>query len=174
MADAERKAAEAEKALRELIPVERQFLGSDDDLTQTSIASLASVYLDRGAWKDAEPLRVESVATNRRVRGPEHATTIRSPDRLAQVYGQQGRYKEAEAIRREVLTSVLRQRGPDHPGPAAALIVGGYERLKDVTASIPAYNRDTLTQAVQRVVDFYTAWNEPGQAAEWRAKIALQ
>jgi hypothetical protein len=39
-------------------------------------------------------------------------------------------------------------------------------------ASIPAYNRDTLTDAGRRVVDLYTAWGKPAQAAEWRKKLS--
>ena len=309
----------AEKALLELIPLEREVLGNDDDLTQRSIASLASIYLARGAWKEAEPLLTEALATNRRVRGPEHQTTIRTMDRLAQVFGQQGRYTEAEAIRRDVLAIRLRQVGPDHPGVSTArsslaqnlinqqepaklaeaerlltenlaisrrvngerhratsvarvslanlydtqkryadaevllrdaigalrevpgpqhpttlgalellgyinlqerkyaeaepvlrealagrekvtpaswrrydtqsmlggvlagqrrydeaerLILAGYEGMQKQASSIPAYNRETLTEAGQRVVDLYTASGKPAQAAEWRKKLA--
>jgi hypothetical protein len=37
---------------------------------------------------------------------------------------------------------------------------------------MPAYNRDSLTDAGRRVVDLYTAWGRPAEAAEWRRKIA--
>jgi tetratricopeptide (TPR) repeat protein len=110
----------AEKGFLEVIPLEREVLGNDDDLTQRSITALGSLYLARGAWKEAEPLLTESLAINRRVRGPEHPMTIQTMDRLAQVFGQQGRYKEAEVIRREVLAVRLRQAGPEHPGVSAA------------------------------------------------------
>ena len=108
------------KGLVEGIPLARSLFGSDDDLTQRSITNLGSLYLARGAWKEAEPLLTESLAVNRRVRGPEHQMTIRTMDRLAQVFGQQGRYKEAEVIRREVLAVRLRQVGPEHPGVSVA------------------------------------------------------
>jgi serine/threonine protein kinase/tetratricopeptide (TPR) repeat protein len=309
----------AEKGLLEVIPLEREVLGNDDDLTQRSIASLASLYLTRGAWREAEPLLTESLATNRRVRGPEHPTTIRTMDRLAQVFGQQGRYAEAEAIRREVLAIRQRQVGPEHPGVSSArgslaqnlinqkdpaklaeaerlltenldisrrvngerhratstarlslgnlydaqkryadaevlvrdavsamrevpgaqhpstlgalellgyvylqerkyadaervlrealagrekatpaswsrfdtqsmlggalagqrrydeaerLILDGYDGMQKQASSIPAYNRDSLTDAGQRIVDLYTASGKPAQAAEWRNRLA--
>jgi Tfp pilus assembly protein PilF len=295
-------------------------MGSDDRVTLTSMNNLATIYLDRGAWKEAESLLTEALATNRRVRGAEHPLTLSNMDRLAQVFGQQGRYREAEAIRREVFAIRLRTLGPEHagtssargnlaqnlvnqgdpaklpeaerlftenlgisrrvngernrltnsirvslgdlyeeqrryadaeamlrdavsgmresPGPqhpstlnafeslglvclkqrkftdaehvlrdalagrekampkswhrfeaesllgaslagqrrfaeAERLIVSGYEGMRQQVASIPAYNRESLTAAGQRVVDLYAGWGKPAQAAEWRKNLLL-
>lgn len=55
---------------------------------------------------------------------------------------------------------------------AERLILDGYEGMQKQASSIPAYNRDSLTEAGQRIVDLYTAWGKPAQAAEWRTKLA--
>ena len=44
--------------------------------------------------------------------------------------------------------------------------------MRQQAGSIPAYFREELTKAGQRVIDLYTAWGKSAQATEWRKKMA--
>jgi hypothetical protein len=43
--------------------------------------------------------------------------------------------------------------------------------MQQRASTIPAYNRESLTDAGQRIVDLYAAWGKPAKAAEWRKKL---
>ena len=98
----------------------REVLGPDHEVTLSSLNNLASLYLARGGWKEAEPLLSEALAGNRRVRGAEHPSTLGTMDNLASVLGQQGRLAEAETIRREVLAVRTRTQGREHQATLVA------------------------------------------------------
>ena len=38
-------------------------------------------------------------------------------------------------------------------------------------AKIPPQGKVRVTEAIQRLIDLYTAWDKPDQAAEWRKKL---
>jgi serine/threonine protein kinase len=53
---------------------------------------------------------------------------------------------------------------------AEPLLLAGYEGLKGREAKIPAnFRTPRLTAALHRLIDLYTAWDKPDQAAQWRA-----
>ena len=60
---------------------------------------------------------------------------------------------------------------------AEPLLRTGYEGLKERAAKTPGADtpgspiKVRLTEAVQRLIDLYTAWDKPDQAAEWRKKL---
>ena len=43
--------------------------------------------------------------------------------------------------------------------------------MKEREARIPPQGKARLTEAIQRLIDLYTAWDKPDQAAEWRKKL---
>jgi hypothetical protein len=51
--------------------------------TLTSIANLASMYVNQGRWKEVEDLEVQVVEMRKRVLGPEHPDTLTSMNCLA-------------------------------------------------------------------------------------------
>ncbi len=54
---------------------------------------------------------------------------------------------------------------------AEPLLIAGYEGIASRASSIPAPNRGVLEQAGRRIVEFYTLWGKPEQAAGWQEKI---
>jgi len=54
-----------------------------------------------------------------------------------------------------------------HYDQAAPLLLKGYEGPSNKPNALDIRK----TQALQRIVDLYDAWNEQNEAAEWRAKL---
>ena len=54
---------------------------------------------------------------------------------------------------------------------AEPLLVEGYSGMKEREAKIPPTGKTRLNESVQRLMDFYTAWDKPDEAAKWRAKL---
>ncbi len=54
---------------------------------------------------------------------------------------------------------------------AEPLLVEGYEGMKERDAKIPHAAQPRLAEAIRRLVDIYTAWEKPEQAAEWQKKL---
>jgi hypothetical protein len=73
------------------IETSSRVLGQEHLSTLTSMANLASTYLDQGRWKEAEDLEVLVIETSSRVLGQEHPDTLTSMANLASTYRNQGR-----------------------------------------------------------------------------------
>ena len=54
---------------------------------------------------------------------------------------------------------------------AEPLLTGGYQGMQQREAAIPPNARVRLTEALQRLVDLYTAWGKPDEAAKWQQKL---
>jgi hypothetical protein len=54
---------------------------------------------------------------------------------------------------------------------AEPLLVQGYEGLKQREAKIPAAGKVRLTEALERLVQLYDAWEKKDKADEWRKKL---
>ena len=52
---------------------------------------------------------------------------------------------------------------------AEPLLVEGYSGMKDREANIPPAAQPRLPEAIRRLVDLYTAWDRPEEAAKWQA-----
>jgi hypothetical protein len=55
---------------------------------------------------------------------------------------------------------------------AEPLLVSGHAGLKQREAKIPTQGKVRLTEAVQRLIDLYTAWDKPNEAAKWQTALA--
>ena len=54
---------------------------------------------------------------------------------------------------------------------AEPLLVEGYSGMKDREANIPPAVKTRLPEAIRRLVDLYTAWEKPDDAAKWRKEL---
>ena len=52
------------------------------------------------------------------------------------------------------------------------LLLAGYEGLQRREADIPPPSRVRLTQALERLVEFYTAWGKADEADTWQKRLA--
>ena len=55
---------------------------------------------------------------------------------------------------------------------AEPLLVQGYEGIQQRADKIPHEGKTRPTEALQRLVDLYTAWGKPDEAAKWQQKLA--
>jgi hypothetical protein len=58
-------------------------------------------------------------------------------------------------------------------GDAEPLLLAGYEGMSQREAKIPAQGKVCLTEAVERLVQFYEATGNQEQADAWRRKLEL-
>ncbi|KAK4241610.1 hypothetical protein C8A03DRAFT_30191 [Achaetomium macrosporum] len=112
---------DAEKFLEQAAGWRRAVLGLEHPDTLTSMANLASTYLNQGRWKEAEALGVQVMETKKRVLGLEHPDTLTSMANLAWTYRNQGRWKEAEALFVQVMATSARVLGEEHPNTLASM-----------------------------------------------------
>jgi hypothetical protein len=54
------------------------------------------------------------------------------------------------------------------------LLVEGYSGMKDREAKIPPAAKTRLAEAIRRLVDLYTAWDRPEEAAKWLEKFNVE
>jgi hypothetical protein len=58
-------------------------------------------------------------------------------------------------------------------GEAEPLLVAGYEGTNQRAAAIPSTSRIRIPEALERLVQLYTAWDKRDEAAKWRAADPL-
>lgn len=63
-----------------------------------ALEGLASYYIQKGRFRDAEPLQVQALAVKEKIYGPEHETLALPLTELARSYETTGRLAEAEAV----------------------------------------------------------------------------
>jgi len=105
------------------------------------------------AWTDAEPILRECLTLREKLAAnaipqvlPWQVANVRSM--LGEALFGQEKYAEAEP-----------------------LLLAGYTGLKEHEATIPPEGKIRLTEAVQRLVDFYGATGQAEKADEWRKKL---
>jgi hypothetical protein len=115
-------------------------------LLASDLAVLSHDLLEQARWSEAEPLLRESLAI-REKSIPDDYRRFNSMSLLGGALLGQGKHTEAEP-----------------------LVIGGYEGMKARQAKIPATGALYLSEAAERVVRLYEAWDKPEKAAEWRVK----
>ena len=57
------------------------------------------------------------------------------------------------------------------PSGYLSIFVQGYEGMKQREATIPANGKVRLTEALERLVQLYDAWDKPNEALKWRKEL---
>jgi tetratricopeptide (TPR) repeat protein len=159
-----------------------------DDFISTA---LAETYDQAGQFSKAEPLYREALETARKRHGEASLPVALVLDSLGRHLLKQHKYAEAEPLLRECL-KVREQKEPDgwktfntksllggsllgqkKFTEAAPLLLAGYEGLKRREGKILPILKFRLTEAIERLVQFYEAWGQPEKAAVWKAKLGL-
>jgi hypothetical protein len=126
----------------------RQLLGNGHKYTAIAIGNLAGVLWREGKLADAEPLARECLSTSEK-KDPDNCETFCSRSFLGGILLGLKKYAEAEP-----------------------LLLTGYEGMKQREAQRPALIKGRLEEAAERLVQLYEETNRPGQADEWRKKLA--
>jgi tetratricopeptide (TPR) repeat protein len=150
---------------------------------------LGMAYEQTGRSEKAEPLYREALEVLRqRHKEVSHESALLQSSLAGNLLKQQ-RYAEAEPLLRECLKfreqneadsyvtfytksllggSLL---GQKKYAEAEPLLLAGYEGMKQREAGIPPLRKFRMTEAIERLVQLYEAWDQPAKAAAWRVKL---
>lgn len=129
------------------LPALRKRLPADSLVWVSVAAATANLLLDGRNYAAAEPLLRECLAA-REEKQPDAWTTFHTKSRLGEALAGLKKYADAEP-----------------------LLLAGYEGLRRREADIPPGSRVRLTQALERLAEFYTAWGKPTQADTWQRRL---
>jgi tetratricopeptide (TPR) repeat protein/tRNA A-37 threonylcarbamoyl transferase component Bud32 len=180
---------EAEPLFREVLDTRLARLGPDNPDTVLSQGNLAALYAALGRYAEAEPLFRAAVAGHRRIDGAESPPSITMLVESGINLLRLRKYADAEELLRECWT-IRRAKQPDawttfntesllgeallgqqKYAEAEPLLLSGYAGIKArVEAIPPRFRRLRLEQALNRLIDLYTAWERPEEAAKWTAE----
>jgi hypothetical protein len=146
---AARKVPEATKLVTEILAEARKEHPAGSPALGAALAEGGGSLLKLGAWGEAEAVLRECLAIREKAQ-PEAWTTFNARSLLGEALAGQEKFDEAER-----------------------LLVQGFEGLRARAAQIPQdFRTARLTEAVDRLVEMYTALGNRGEAARWRAERA--
>jgi hypothetical protein len=125
-----------------------QNAGAGSPARAGELAVLGSKLLKQKKWADAEPKLRESL-TIQEENLLDDWTTFNTRSMLGEALLGQKKYADAEP-----------------------LLLKGYEGMKQQENKIPKESKDRLTQAIDRLIELYTATNKPDEAKRWQAERA--
>jgi tetratricopeptide (TPR) repeat protein/predicted Ser/Thr protein kinase len=187
----EGQTAPAETLAAQALATARQALGEAHHLTLDSMFALAKVYLSEGNDGRADGLLSRVVEARRRVLGIEHPDTLEALVALGGLRLRQRLFGEAETIFREALPAYQKSMpdswqismcqsllgaslaGQGKVAEAEPLLISGYSGMLQRKTSIDAPDRAQLTQAGDRIVQFYKENRQQDKAAEWNSRLAI-
>jgi len=163
--------------------------GPDHQATLSAIGFLARAHLSAKDTEKALPLYDQFVNSHRKQSQPDDPRFAQllagaCPDLL-----QFRQYAAAETYLRECLLIQEKKlpgdwllfntksmlgaalAGQKKFPEAEPLLVQGYDGLKECESKIPPQGKARLTEALQRLVDLYTAWDKPDEAAKWKQQL---
>jgi tetratricopeptide (TPR) repeat protein len=138
----------AEGWRRQWLAVVKGQAGADSPAYAGELAGLGFNLLQQQKWADAEPILREGLAV-REKKQPDDWSTFNTKSQLGGVLLGQKKYAEV--------------------GP---LLMAGYEGMKQREAAIPEQGKARLPEALDRLIEFYTATNKPDEVAKWQAERA--
>ena len=124
------------------------------------LAQFGLALLQVSAFADAEPMLRECLAIREKA-APDDWRTFNTKSMLGGAL--LGQAKQLQATDAAAATAKLTEAEP--------LLVQGYEGMQQREATIPPEGKIRLTEALQRLVDLYTAWGKPDEAAKWQEKL---
>jgi tRNA A-37 threonylcarbamoyl transferase component Bud32 len=145
--DASGQSREAVATASDLLARQRRLHPAGDVRTAKTLFVLGSALLKTEEYADAEPALRECLAIRAKKR-PDTWELAGTRSLLGAVLVGQKKYAEAEPLLRE-----------------------GYAGLKRREATMPAGNKVRLSDAVERLVQFYEATDKPDEAAKWRKEL---
>ncbi len=144
-----RRLSEAEGQYRDVLARRRKAVKPGSPLPAGDLAALGANLVNQSRWSEAEPVLRECLAIREKAT-PEDWVRYDAMSLLGGALLGNGRHAEAEP-----------------------LLVAGYEGMKARESRITVPARSRLREAAERVVPLYEAWNQPGKATAWKAKLGM-
>jgi hypothetical protein len=154
--------------------------------------NLAGAYQASGQFAKAVTLLEQSLQKHKAKLGAEHLGTLRTMAALGWVLLQQQKWADAEPVLRDCL-AISEKKTPDSwrtfntqsllggallgqkkYAEALPRLLKGYEGMKTREKTIPKLGVGELLipEALDRLIELYTAINKPDEAKKWRAERA--
>jgi hypothetical protein len=133
--------------IADLVAIKRKSTQADDTQFAGVLAQVSRTLLENRQFAAAEPYVRECLAIREKALQDDW-TVFNTKSMLGGALAGQQKYGEAEP-----------------------LLVSGFDGMSQREDKIPALARDRIIEAVQRLVDLYTAWNKPDEAAKWKAEL---
>jgi eukaryotic-like serine/threonine-protein kinase len=153
------------------------------------ILQSAGTAEQQGDFAKAERFLIDLVALRRKRDGPNHPETAVALQRLGVHYLKREKYAAAEPVLRELVAGHeklppnswapfqakarlgLALLGQKKYAEAEPFLVEGYAGLKERAAEIPASEKESLTEALNRLIELYDAWGQQDKADAWRKRL---
>jgi eukaryotic-like serine/threonine-protein kinase len=142
------RSAEVAALIQELLTDARNSSSKDSPQLAVVLADIGSSLLQLRKFADAEPLLRESLALREKAE-PDAWTTFNAKSMLGGALLGRKKYTEAEPL--------LRQ---------------GYQGMRDRERAIPPQGARRLPEALDRLIELYTATNRPDEVRRWQAERA--
>jgi eukaryotic-like serine/threonine-protein kinase len=134
--------------LEEQLPESRKTLPKDSLELANSLVQLGWGLMEQGRWSEAEPLLREGLTIREKTQ-PDAWTTFNARSYLGRSLLGQKRYADAEP-----------------------LLLSGYEGMKQREKTIPPEGITKIPEAVDRLIELYTATNKPDEVKKWQVERA--
>ena len=174
----------------ETLKLQRAKLGPDHPNTLITLNNLGKTYCAANQGEKAAALFKEVVADRRKRAKPDDPSFAGLLAQVALHLSKCRQHAAAEEMLRESLA--IREKwqpdawttfntksmlggallGQKKYAPAEPLLVKGYEGLKAREKTIPTTGDTRIPEALDRLVELYTATGKPDEAAKWRAERA--
>jgi len=138
---------EATALIKDELASARERLKPDSPEQAAALAMIGKRLLELKSYHDAEPLLRECLAVREKL-SRDAWTTFNAQSLLG--------------------AALL---GQDQHAAAEPLLLSGYEGLEKTEPTIPPQAKYNLRDALERLVQLYTAWGKPAEAAKWRARL---
>ena len=112
------------------------------------LAQIGRTILEQEQWAEAEPILRKCLAIREKA-SPDSWTTFNTYSSLGGSLLGQKKYPEAEP-----------------------LLLKGYRGMKERETTIPPIGKDRVPEALNRLIDLYTAANKPDEVRKWQAERA--
>ncbi len=169
----------------------RRVLGEEHPNTLKTMSNLATLYEGQGQFTNAERLYREALETARERNGDASLQAASALASLGLNLLKQHKYADSDSLLRECL-KIREQKEPDdwksfntksllgasllgqkNYAEAEPQLLDGYEGMKQRDEKIPPQGKVRLTEAIERLVQFFEATSEKDKAAKWRKKLPV-
>ncbi len=165
-------------------------LGPGHPRTIITLSDLAYYYETNHRYAEAIPLEMRGIEASRKDSGFDRNEAVGFISTLGKDYLATGQYPRAETRLSEALAIVMKSSpdgwkryylesllgaaliGQKRYAEAEPLILSVYNGLKKQESTLRDYARPFVKEDGERVVKLYQAWGKPGEAADWRKKLA--
>jgi serine/threonine protein kinase/tetratricopeptide (TPR) repeat protein len=159
------RGAEAEALAPELLADARRTSPPESPQLANNLLRFGTALLAVGAFADAERLLRECL-TIREKKDPDAWTTFNTQSLLGGALSAQARRSRKGADKEALVRAAGLYR------EAELLLIKGYEGMKKREKAIPPQGHVRLREAADRLVELYTATNQPDELKKWRAERA--